>query len=156
MNRRRGWDSAFILGLFLLFMLTAAAMLLLGVRVYGTTQQRMEENFAVQTPLSYVAAKARQHTGIRVSALSDGTPALELEVQEAGEWYTTYLYEYDGALYEQYTPRGYVGAPEDGQRLIEVQQLRFTQQDGLIQVQCCTPEGTPLQLLLTPRQEEMP
>ncbi|MDO4270927.1 MAG: DUF4860 domain-containing protein [Eubacteriales bacterium] len=148
-KKRHSADLLATVLLFCLFALTGASSLVLGARVWRSAQSSMEERFAGQTPLSYVAGKARQSDGVRLGRLSDGTEALLLDSVWDGEAYLTQLYCYDGALCELFTPADVALRAQDGAKVFEAVDMTFDVRDGMVRASC---GGR--QALLAPRRGE--
>lgn len=134
--------------LLFLFLMTGACSLALGVRTWRGIESQMEQNFDKQTPLSYLAGKARQSENLYADAFSDGTPALALTSTWAGERYITRLYCHDNMLYELFSPENVRLTPADGTPLIALQDMTLTADGGLLRVSCTAQDGTKSELLL--------
>ena len=60
-SKTRKIVSFFVMILFLLFAITAAVLVLIGVRQYQVTADSMNYNYEVRTATSYLREKIRQH-----------------------------------------------------------------------------------------------
>lgn len=148
MKRRAATDTLAVVSLFTIFLCVSAALLLFGLQVWRQISARSESDFATQTPLAFVAAKVRQNDAPRVTAFEDGTPALVMESDYYGERYYTWLYCYDGGLYELFLPWDIQLTPQDGTLLIETAPIDFQTAPGGVQI---TTQDGALSLFLAPR-----
>lgn len=155
MTRHRSVDTLAALLLLLLYLSVATAALLCGVQVWNGAEDCMQQNFTLQTPLSYLAGKARQSDSFHIDPFADGTQALAFDAEWEGEAYITRLYCYDGALYELFTPEDIVLAPADGTRLMEGGTMVFSNRDGMLCVDYTAQDGQTQSLLLAPKRGEV-
>lgn len=115
-----------------LMFLFAAAMLLLvamGTSAYGSITKGMNTNYSLRTSLSYVAAKIRQ--GDKSGQISiktlNGMESLVIEENINGTFYQTWVYAYDGGIYEMYAEKNTEFQPQDGMRIIDIEQFEVKQ-----------------------------
>ena len=87
-------DLLFTLSLFCVFAVCAFLVITMGVRVYRSTAQYLEDTYSARTALSYVAEKIRQHDAEGQVALTqlEGRNAILLTDEIEGSLYETYLY----------------------------------------------------------------
>lgn len=126
---------------FLLFFLFASCMflvLLSGAKLYKNVSGVMEQQFSVNTCVSYVTAKARHYdTMDSVSVGNIGNAdALYLDEEISGEQYRTYLYCYDGNLMELFCSADMEMMPEDGQVIMPLDALDLSVEHGLLSFSC--------------------
>lgn len=140
----------------LLYLAVSAVALLGGVRTWQRTERQMESHFSVQTPLAYLAGKARQSERFYAQPFADGTEALALISKWDGQTYITRLYCYDGALYELFTPEQVVLTPADGVRLMEGGELAFDEAEHALRVTYTAADGGSQTLLLAHKRGEAP
>lgn len=154
-KRSSATETLPVLLLFCVFLGAAVVLLLSGLRVWHTTESRLQSTFDTQVPLAYVAGKVRASDALAVETLPDGTEALVLSASIDGEAYLTRLYCMDGALYELFTPADVTIAPADGVRLTKVRALTFSEgENGLLRASCTAADGTESTLLLAARGQE--
>ena len=84
-------DLLFTLSLFCVFAVCAFLVITMGVRVYRSTTQYLEDTYSARTALSYVAEKIRQHDAEGQVALTqlDGRNAILLTDEIEGSLYET-------------------------------------------------------------------
>ena len=95
-------DVLFVLTLFFVFALSTLTLVILGANVYRSTVNHMSENFTDRTSYAYITQKLRQEDESGSISIGDieGIPACIMTNEVNGAIYNTYLYEYDGYLYE--------------------------------------------------------
>ena len=126
---------------FLLFFLFASCMffvLLSGAKLYKNVSGVMEEQFSVNTCVSYMTAKVRHYD--TVDAVSIGkigdVESLLLEEEISDKIYVTYLYCADGNLMELFCSSDMEVAPSDGQIIMPLERLDFDMENGLLFFSC--------------------
>jgi len=115
-------DVLFVLTLFFVFALSALTLVVLGANVYRTTVNNMNHNFDSRTAYAYVTQKLRQsdYSGaISISTIGDREACVMTE-EVNGTVYCTYLYEYDGSLYELLARADIDMEPSEGTPIIGV------------------------------------
>ena len=106
-----------------LFAVLALLVAVVGVQAYQSVLDTNAHNNEVRASMSYIANKVR--TGDAAGALHvtevDGEKVLRLDSRYEGEEYQSYIYYYDGGLYEQTDiEAGDEFLPEDGDLLINI------------------------------------
>ena len=126
---------------FLLFFLFACCMffvLISGAKSYKNVTAIMEEQFSINTCISYVTAKVRHYDSegaVIIGKIGD-TDALLLKEMIDGEEYLTYLYCYDGSLMELFCSADMEVFPIEGQKIMELDSLELSTDDDLIHFSC--------------------
>lgn len=118
-------DLLFIIALFCVFAASSLVVVMIGANSYRQTTQKAEENYAGRTALSYVTQKVRQNDqsgGVGLDSLK-GVPALTLSREIDGHSYITYIYHHEGQLKELFVDRETEAMPQDGQTIMEIQDL---------------------------------
>lgn len=148
------FDGLAALLLFGVFAVCVLAVLLTGADAYRRLTQRDQAAFDRRSGTQYIATKVRQadagYGNVAVEEMG-GVPALVLD---AGSEYVTYLYGYDGWLWELYTWSGEPPVPGDGQKLVEAEQVNWSLKEGLLTVEMTSPGGAEDTLLLSLRSGE--
>lgn len=95
-------DSVFLLTLLVMFSATAVLVVFIGARQYQTIANRMESNYETRTAASYLEEKINQNdlAGCVEIASVEGHEAICLLKKANEKTYCTYIYCYDGYLYE--------------------------------------------------------
>ena len=124
----------FALLVFVIFAICLLAVLLSGARSYETVVQRGEESFKGRTAAQYVTTRVRQAGGVAVADFF-GCDALAITETIGEETYLTRVYCYDGYLRELYCPEGAALQPRDGEKLIPMDAMYLSVDDGILRVQ---------------------
>lgn len=141
------------LGALLLFGIFAVLLLMIllsGADLYQSLTERDRANYDRHTAAQYLATRVRQadaEGGMRVEEFC-GTAALVTAEQIEGELYETRIYCYDGYLRELFAAASYEPEPEDGEKILPMESLELTWNDGLIRAELLGPEGDAQELLL--------
>ncbi len=115
--------------LFLLFCVTMLLVLVYGASGYKNISESMDEQYRERTCLNYITAKVRHYDAYGSIYLTDFNGIRALAMDEAGldDLYTTYIYFYDGYLYELYAPNDNNLLPSDGRPIIAMDDVSFSQ-----------------------------
>ncbi len=130
-------DGLAALLLFAVFAASVMAVLLTGAKAYRGVTRRDQEAYNARTAVQYVAQRVRQADSLYGITLED-FEGVECLVLGQGEPYITRLYCYDGWLMELYCLAGESFSPEDGERIIEAQELKLSLDQGMLGVQVLT------------------
>lgn len=125
------WESLFVLMLYALFALLAFLMVGAGAGVYSDIRDTGNENYDIRTSLSFAATQIRQtdfRGGVSIVPFEDGN-ALVMEETIDNEQYETWLYYYDGALYQLFMAKGIGFSPLSGERIMEIEKFEITPYD---------------------------
>ena len=126
---------------FLLFFLFACCMffvLISGAKSYKNVTAVMEEQFSVNTCISYITAKVRHYDseGAVTTGKIGDTDALLFRETIQGEEYLTYLYCYDDNLMELFCSADMEMMPYDGQQIMKLDTLELSEEDNMIHFSC--------------------
>ena len=144
--KRHITDVLFTLTLFAVFAAASLMVVFIGAEVYSATIARADTSFEINSTLSFVTTKIRQHDSVGAVRLDEvsGTPALVL-TQGIGEaYFETWIYHYDGVLRELFKNRENVDALwlGAGQALVNVYYFGFSMlADGLIELSARSEDG---------------
>lgn len=121
MNGRRnvvqhGMQGVFVFVLLGLFAVMSTLMVLLGAQMYRDTVRHTDGNNGARALGAYVRSMVRAEDAAGSVSVEDrgGVKALALRETFGDEEYVTWLYCYEGRLYEQFTGSDHDFAPEDG------------------------------------------
>ena len=135
---------------FLLFALCLLLVLLTGAGVYRGLVRRGEERYAARTTVQYIATRVRQAGDVAVEEFG-GCKALVFPETIDGERYLTRVYCHEGWLMELFSTGTAELSPEDGERVLEAEDLLVQLEGNLLTVR--TGEQT---LYLHLREGELP
>lgn len=152
-------DVLFVLALFCLFAIYAILLIIVGARVYQKTVNRMEDNFNVRTPFSYISEKIRQAD--QSGALEAGTigdyDALIIHEELQGKEYCTYIYAQDGSLKELFTAKDNSLAPSAGQAIVPINDFKITSlSDTLYLISFTDTDGKQLNMTIGSKCSALP
>lgn len=116
---------------FAAFAVCVLIVLLYGARVYQNLVQRGEESFEVRTATQYVSTRVRQAENVAVTDF-EGCEALTIREQIEGSTYVTRVYCYGGYMRELYCAEKAALSPEAGEKVMPVESLHFSVEDGLL------------------------
>lgn len=129
-------QGVFVFVLLGLFAVMSTLMVLLGAQMYRNTVDHAEANNEGRVLAAYVRSMIRAEDGADDVAIEeyDGTPVLALSESVDGEDYVTWLYSYEGQLYEQFTSAGHDFEPLSGSVICPAQSFAPSLQNGLLTV----------------------
>ena len=139
MNKHSGiMDTLIVLALVCVFAVCALLVLASGARIYQEISGEMEQQYTQRTALSYIVTKVRHYDAAGAVELGtlDGQPALLLRESDEDGDYITYLYWYEGSLWELFCYEGDEFLPSDGEELMALEGLQFTREGDLLEISC--------------------
>lgn len=146
-NDHRRTTELFGLLVFGIFALCVAAVLLTGAGAYRNLTERGRLNHEHRTAVRYLTTRFRQAPHVEVGNF-EGAEALIIREEIGGRIYLTRVYCYEGYLRELFSGENAEVGPEDGQIILEAENLRFEEDGSLLTVWVAGPEGMQQCLLL--------
>lgn len=139
-----------------IFALCVLGLLLTGADVYGDLVDRGARYYDCRTAAQYITTRVRQADRAGSVTVEDfgGCDALVIGEQIQGEVYLTRVYCYDGYIRELFAAQGGTFSPEDGEKLLEAQQLSLSLASRLLSARITFSDGTAQELSLYLRSEE--
>ncbi len=118
-------------------------VLLMGTDSYKRMMERDRYTYEKRTAVQYLTTRVRQSDIADSIAVMDfdGADALVLSETFEDETYETKLYCYDGWLMELYAEQGSDLLPMDGERILELKELKLSLEDSLLQAKLILPDG---------------
>lgn len=155
-NESHTTDLLFTLGLFCVFAASAFLLVMIGIRVYQSTVDHMQDTFSTRTAISYVAEKLRQHDRAGAVELTEleGRPALRLSDRVGEDDYDTYIYSDGEYLCELTVRRGTPLRTGMAEQILQVKD--FTMEDaggGFFAFSATGSDGGTVRFLLHLRSE---
>jgi hypothetical protein len=149
----RGWIFNYICILSMLgaFAVSALVLMNVGVRVYKNITVKNAETFQLRTSLSYVATKIRQTDTKDNIFITDhkGIKVLTLDEVIKGVTYETFIYPYQGKLYELYQEKNNNCKLSDGMEVMDLNDMQFQRiSNGLIKITASNAIGDSEELLI--------
>lgn len=146
-------DGLAALLLFGVFAACVLVVLFTGADAYRRLTSRDQVAYERRTGVQYIATRVRQSDhagGVAVEPFGDGD-ALFLG---ADETYAARVYCYDGWLMELYCLAEEHMEPQDGQRILEAENLALSLEDGLLEISLTAASGAEDTLRLALRSGE--
>ena len=140
-EKRHSIDILFQMVIFLLFTFSAITLLILSVNFYRSIVERSDKNESARVAVAYIREAIHQNDEQSGVALAEFDGVECIKIGQA-EDYVLYLYMKDGELRELYTKEGARVTSDDGQRIMQLQNLTFTMKDdNVIVVECEDVQG---------------
>jgi hypothetical protein len=135
------------------FALTAIFVAVLGAQVYRSSAVKMQANFDTRTSLIYIAEKVRQSAGadFGVEEIDDSSALVVTEAYDDGNTYETWIYVYDGKLYEATVDAGSDMRAGSGQAIMDMKSMDFKLDGNLVKITTVNSEGDEESLALSRR-----
>ena len=145
-----------MLVLFGVFAVCILAVLLTGAGAYERLVERRQGGYEERTVPQYIATKVRQAD--RAGAVSlgefDGVRTLDVRELLGEEEYITRIYCYEGHLRELFSVASGEFQPDDGECILEAEQVEFSMEDYTLRIVVTGTDGEKTELKLTLRSEK--
>jgi len=156
--RTRKHNAEFIIPLiiFIVFTLSAVAVVLFAARTYQQTVASSEANYQARVVVSYVAQKIRScdTSGRIYTGVFDGQDALILEYSYDGKDYLTSIYEDGYYLYEFTSYEDILGDASAGERVFPLMSFEAEEiVDGVFKISCVDLNGRYAQTFISQRSD---
>ena len=112
---------------FSLFIGTTTYVTIQGVHVYHSIVNGINERMGIETPLAYINTKIKQidnSQGVKITH-KEGIQVLVLTQEIEGDTYETWIYAYQGHLYEMLMMKGMDFELSEGIPVLEIESLRM-------------------------------
>lgn len=135
-TKSRLGNVLFPLLLFLVFVMCALFLVLIGGRVYENINERAEQTYQKDVAFSYIANKVRQadESGVVSLIEKDGVNVLELQNFIENTSYVTDIYYRDGSLWELFTEKESGLSINDGTQILECDEITMELSDRLLHI----------------------
>ena len=147
-TKKTGFETPVTLLAVLLFAFCVLSVILAGAGVYKRVTAADSLCYADRTAEQYIRTRLRtaQTPAAVFLTETEGQSVLCLPEELDGVGYVTCLYLYNGYMREVFLPAGEDGAapqfaPSGGDRLLELEELRFEEDGGLLKITLRVPEG---------------
>lgn len=136
-------QGAFVFVLLGFFALLSTLMVLLGAQMYRNTVDHATKNNEERVLGAYVRSMVRAEDALDAVSIEDydGVKVLAMHEDIDGEGYVTWLYEYDGQLYEQFTDADREFSPQGGTAICAAQRFEPTLEGSLLTVRLANGSG---------------
>lgn len=148
-------EGFLVLVLFCVFAVCILAVLITGADTYKRLVAQQQNSYAERTIPQYLTTKVRQadcQGAVRIGDFG-GVEALELVEWFDTEEYITRIYCYDGYLRELFSAASGQFEPEDGERILEAEQIDFSLKMGVLSIVVTKQDGEKIELELLLRSE---
>ena len=138
-------QGVFVFVLLGLFAVMSTLMVLLGAQMYRNTVDHSTANNEDRVLSAYVRSMIRAEDAIGAMSIGeyDGVKALAMREDLDGEAYVTWLYCYDGNMYEWFTSDDGNFRPESGTAICPAQGFDPSLENGLLTVNMVNAKGRP-------------
>ena len=139
-------EFVFPILLFMIFTLSALFIILFAAQIYQKVVDNSSINYSANTALSYVSEKIRQADadgGVEIGDFHN-CDALVLHNEINDTDYVTYIYFYEGSLYEVMTEKSHINelSAGAGTAIIDVENFEISEDDNhLISFRCTDSAG---------------
>ena len=135
-NVQHSMQGVFVFVLLGLFAVMSTLMVLLGAQMYRNTVDHTTRNNEGRLLGAYVRSMIRAEDAADAVTIEDfdGVKALAFHETIDDEAYVTWLYSYDGQLYEQFTDADRAFEPESGSVICPAERFEPVLADGLLTV----------------------
>lgn len=143
MNRQsRFLETIPNLMLFFLFSACMLATLLAGAKVYQGVSSVLDKQYSTTTCINYLSAKVRHNDrqgGIGMGRIGN-INALALYETYDDEEFVTYIYSFEGYMMELFCSADGEFLPENGEKIMPIDDLYISLDEGLLTVSCMSME----------------
>ena len=138
-------QGVFVFVLLGLFAVMSTLMVLLGAQMYRNTVDRSTANNEDRVLSAYVRSMIRAEDTRDAMAVGeyDGVKTLAMREDLDGEPYVSWLYCYDGQMYEYFTSDDGTFNPESGTAICPAQRFEPSLENGLLTVDMINGKGEP-------------
>lgn len=149
-SKSRLGTIVFPLLLFLVFVMCALFLILIGGRVYENINKRSELTYQKDIAFSYIANKVRQADEAGAVSLTDngGVQVLELKQTIDDTVYVTQIYYRDGSLWELFADQNSGLSINDGNQILECGKITMDMEGHLLHLKSDGDTGGQLLLSL--------
>ncbi len=144
-------DSVAVFMLGAIFLFLSIGLVVFGGSIYHNIVETSNQNDQSRVALAYFSNQVRRADladSLEIGQLYD-TEALLLKQNYDGYQYITYLYCYEGKLYEQFVEQGYEVEPNFGTAIMDMQSLAFNLENGLLSIDFKFEDGRTDQAIYT-------
>lgn len=121
MEKQNQFPFILIMLLYLIIVILSVLIIFLGKNIYDNINEERNTNYNLRVSLSYIANKLRQSdkSGSVEIKQVNGENALVLNEEYDDEQYQTWIYFYEGGIYEMFTDSENTFDLSDGMKLVD-------------------------------------
>jgi len=139
-------EIIFTMLLFFMFTFMILTVLISGVSVYKNTEEIMHNRYEERTAMAYVMTRLRQsdtYDSIYLDSNHIVDSMVIIKEYLFGMEYRTYMYCYNGWIYELFTTAEFEFDPNAGTPIVEAEDLNFEMKTkDLLYIECTATNGT--------------
>ena len=155
-NKPKRINSLMALMIFGAFAVCIFIVVISGADLYKKLINKDSDSFNMRTVGQYITTRIHQADLYDDIGVEDfcGTDAVVIKEEIDGEVYKTRLYCYDGYLMELFGMDDIMLMPEDGEIVMEVDDISFSLEDGILKADISVKEGEAQQVCVFIRSGE--
>lgn len=122
----------FLMLLYLIIVILSVVIISLGKNIYDNINEDRNINYELKVSLSYIANKIRQsdkENAVEIKKI-DNTDSIVISEAYDEEIYETWIYFYDGGIYEMFTDKDAPFELSDGMKIVEADNLLIEKIDN--------------------------
>ncbi|WP_326910354.1 DUF4860 domain-containing protein [Sedimentibacter sp. MB31-C6] len=122
----------FVMLLFLTIVILSVMIIILGSDIYTNIKDERDSNYEIRVSLSYISNKLRQadnSKSINIKTIHE-TPAIVINETYDSLNYETWIYYYDGYLYEIFIDEGTEFSLSDGMKVLKIDNFSIYKKNG--------------------------
>lgn len=144
-EKQFSFQFVFIMILFLMIVILSSMIILLGKNIYSKVNEERALNYEKRVSIAYVANKIRQadrKNSVRTESLSGQSAVVISEIYDGYE-FETWIYFYDGAIYEMFADKSIAFSPDDGMKVTDAESFNIEKlKDNLYKLSVSDKEKT--------------
>lgn len=151
---KRSIDIIFVMVVFLIFTFSVISALFLAINFYRSTVDAGDRNADARVAVAYIRETVRQNDASGAVSIDkfDGNDCIKID---KGRDYILYIYYKDNELRELYTRRDAKVSSEDGNCIVQLAYMSFSELDnGCILVRCKDMSGDTRDIMISERSQE--
>ena len=131
-------------------------VLFTGVDVYNRLLDRGRSMYDQRTAAGYISTRIRQadRAGAVRLEMFEGESTLVFREMIEATFYETKIYARDGYMRELFTEEGATCFPEEGEKILPIQSMTFSETENMLAVVIVTEDGREQELLFYLRSRE--
>lgn len=150
MKTQRSITALMGLLVFVLFALCLLLVLLTGANIYSRLSRNSELLYSQRTISQYLTTRVRQAESVDTGDFG-GCDTLIFREEIGSEAYVTRVYCHNGFLQELFTSESAAFSPEDGEKLLEAENLTLETDGSRLEIRITFSGGAERHLTLYPR-----
>ena len=145
------FSSLLILVVLSIFAISSLLLVMIGANTYKNIVKDTDRNNQIRASLSYVANKVRQNDelGAITVETKEETQVLAINTAFGGKPYCTYIYFYNGAIYESFLAKDKEFKLTEGSKVVSVEKFKIDKNGKSLSLKANIIDTDALELKLT-------